>query len=219
MQTHEHYEELCALAAIGQLSADEHQELSAHLRGCGLCKRAADDYAGILDQLPSATPPEVSGDTEELLSESYRQKFLQKAASAGARFTPEAAGLERSSSFVLRSRRKWHLLALAAAVSGMLAIATLIGTSRLHDKGRQRSAASPVQTETVTSESRAPRNQSPQEQTNKALTGRDSDEALDLQVRSLKQRLQQVLLERDRVEAESAILKQQLAQLKAGAEG
>src|SRR5260370_38285335 len=105
MQTHEHYEELCALAAIGQLSADEHQELSAHLSGCGLCKRAAEDYAGILDQLPSATPPEASGDTEELLSASYRQKFLQKAVSAGARFTPEATDSARSSSCVLQVRR------------------------------------------------------------------------------------------------------------------
>src|SRR5258708_22375318 len=101
----------------------------------------------------------------------------------------------------------------------MLAVATLIGTSRLHDGNRQRSAASPVQTETVTNVSHAPRNESPQEQTIKALTGRDSDEALERQVSSLKQQVRQVLLERDRVQAESAILKQQLAQMKAGAEG
>src|SRR5260370_34768374 len=76
-----------------------------------------------------------------------------------------------------------------------------------------------MQNETVTSVSHATRNQSPQEQTSKALAGRDSDEALERQVSSLKQQVRQVSLERDRVQAESAILEQQLAQLKAGAEG
>ena len=95
MPMHEHYEELCALAAIGQLSPEEHQELVAHLQACDLCKRAGDDFAVILDQLPSATPPDDSGDTEELLSESYRQKFLLKAAAAGVRFTPEVTDSAR----------------------------------------------------------------------------------------------------------------------------
>src|SRR5260370_28987866 len=76
-----------------------------------------------------------------------------------------------------------------------------------------------MQNETVTSVSHATRNQSPQEQTSKASAGRDSDEALERQVSSLKQQVRQVSLERDRVHAESAILEQQLAQLKAGAEG
>jgi len=37
MQKHEHFEELTALAAIGQLSAEEHRELLEHLRGCDGC--------------------------------------------------------------------------------------------------------------------------------------------------------------------------------------
>src|SRR5438552_11191173 len=159
MQTHEHYEELCALAAIGQLAPEEHQELIAHLQACDLCKRAGDDFAVILDQLPSATPPDDSGDTEELLSESYRQKFLQKAAAAGVRFTPEVTGSARKLSFALPFGRKWQLLAFAAAVSGMLAIATFIGTSRFRDINRQIARSSPAQTGVGPTVSPEPRSQ------------------------------------------------------------
>src|SRR5258708_32937717 len=101
MQMHEHFEELCALAAIGQLSAEEHEELLAHLRACDHCKRTEDDFALILEQLPAADPPNVSGDTEELLSESLRQKFLERAAAEGVRFTDEVTGARRRFSFRL----------------------------------------------------------------------------------------------------------------------
>ena len=111
MPMHEHYEELCALAAIGQLSPEEHQELVAHLQACDLCKRAGDDFAVILDQLPSATPPDDSGDTEELLSESYRQKFLLKAAAAGVRFTPEVTAIR------IATRAPGALLVVSAALA------------------------------------------------------------------------------------------------------
>ena len=56
MQKHEHFEELIALAAIGQLSIEEHGELSEHLRGCDGCRRAGDQFDFILDQLPLPEP-------------------------------------------------------------------------------------------------------------------------------------------------------------------
>ena len=213
MQTHEHYEELCALAAIGQLSPEEHQELVVHLRACDLCKRAGDDFAVILDQLPSATPPDDSGDTEELLSESYRQKFLQKAAAAGVRFTPEVTGSARRLSFA--SGRKWQLLAFAAAVSGMLAIATLIGTSRFRDINHQMSRSSPAQTGIGPTVTPGPRSQLPQQQKDDAFAGRIREEGLQRQVSVLKEQVRRTLLEKDRVQTEYALLKQQLAQLEA----
>jgi hypothetical protein len=108
MPVHEHFEELCALATIGQLSAQEHQELLAHLRRCERCKRTEDEFTLILDQLPAVDPPNVSGDTEELLSQSYRQRFLEKAAAAGIRFTAEVADSERQHVLRFSTFSKWR---------------------------------------------------------------------------------------------------------------
>ena len=52
MQTHEYYEELCALLPIGELSGDEYLELTEHLRGCPSCRHATDDFSVILDKMP-----------------------------------------------------------------------------------------------------------------------------------------------------------------------
>ena len=50
MNTHEQYEELCALAASGQASADELDDLRSHLEGCPSCRSAAYDFTQISAQ-------------------------------------------------------------------------------------------------------------------------------------------------------------------------
>ena len=50
MNTHEQYEELCALAASGQASADELEGLRSHLEGCPRCRSAAYDFTQISAQ-------------------------------------------------------------------------------------------------------------------------------------------------------------------------
>ena len=47
-QAHEHFEELCAVAVIGQLTAQEQQELLSHLGECDICRRSADDFVHVL---------------------------------------------------------------------------------------------------------------------------------------------------------------------------
>lgn len=47
MNTHEQYEELCALAASGQASPDELTELRSHLEGCPTCRSTAYDFTQI----------------------------------------------------------------------------------------------------------------------------------------------------------------------------
>ena len=44
MNTHEHYEELCALAASGQASPIEIRDLRAHLETCPTCRSVASDF-------------------------------------------------------------------------------------------------------------------------------------------------------------------------------
>jgi hypothetical protein len=50
LNTHEQYEELCALAASGQASADELDDLRSHLEGCPSCRSAAYDFTQISAQ-------------------------------------------------------------------------------------------------------------------------------------------------------------------------
>src|SRR5258707_14349190 len=75
MQKHEHFEELTALAAIGQLSVEEHGELLEHLRGCDGCRRAGDQFNFILDQLPLPEPSANDRDLQQLQGASYRRRF------------------------------------------------------------------------------------------------------------------------------------------------
>jgi hypothetical protein len=125
MQMHEHFEELCALAVISQLSAEEHQELLTHLRVCDRCKQTEDEFALILDQLPAAAPPDVSGDTEQLLGESYFQNFVNRAVAEGVRFTDQVRETKRPRSLRF-AKPRWYPVALVAAM--LLLLAALLGS-------------------------------------------------------------------------------------------
>jgi hypothetical protein len=83
----EYFEELCALAASGQISEPDFVELEDHMRGCVRCQTA---YAAFVDLLHSKLPlvaPERSGSGSRLgfLLErsSYRERFLARARREG----------------------------------------------------------------------------------------------------------------------------------------
>jgi hypothetical protein len=222
MQMHEHFEELCALAAISQLSAEEHEELLAHLRACDRCKRTEDDFALILDQLPAAAPPNVSGDTEELLSGNLRQKFLERAAAEGVRFTDE----------VIRPRRKlslrlpwWHSPhpRLAIAWTVLAVIMASLFAAALFWEVRVFLAHSPLRelpretrTDSRPSKFSDPHTGIPEQQQPTAaprvepLNG-ESERKFQL----LQQQLAQALKDKEHVQAELERVSQQLALLQA----
>jgi hypothetical protein len=52
--SHDYYEELCALAALGQISSAEHRELHAHLSTCRTCRLRQDDFTEIPHEHPAA---------------------------------------------------------------------------------------------------------------------------------------------------------------------
>ncbi|MGA9306593.1 MAG: zf-HC2 domain-containing protein, partial [Candidatus Sulfotelmatobacter sp.] len=54
MSKHEQFEELCALAATGQLAPEEEQRLSDHLDACPTCRSACDEFSVILRELPTS---------------------------------------------------------------------------------------------------------------------------------------------------------------------
>ncbi len=127
MQKHEHFEELIALAAVGQLSVEEHGELSEHLRGCDGCRRASDQFDFILDQLPLPEPSANDRDLQQLQGASYRTRFLERASAEGVRFTPEARGEKRrriATSFF----RNWrpYALGVASAVAVVIVASAIL---------------------------------------------------------------------------------------------
>lgn len=126
MQKHEDFEELIALAAIGQLSVEEHGELLEHLRGCTTCRRTSDEFNFILDELPLPEPSASDRDLQQLQGASYRQRFLERASAEGVRFTPEALG-EKRRRVVASFFRNWrpYALGVASAVAVMI-VASLV---------------------------------------------------------------------------------------------
>ncbi len=127
MRKHEDFEELAALAAIGQLSLEEHGELLEHLRGCAACRRTSDQFNFILDELPLPEPSASDRDLQQLQGASYRQRFLERASAEGVRFTPEALGEKRrriATSFF----RNWrpYALGIASAVAVMVVASAVV---------------------------------------------------------------------------------------------
>lgn len=59
-QSHEHFEELCALSTSGTLTPEEWQELGQHLAGCAKCRRAKQEY----EELIASTIPALAPDEE-----------------------------------------------------------------------------------------------------------------------------------------------------------
>src|SRR5262245_48939130 len=83
----EYYEELCALAASGQISEPDLVELQDHLQQCEACQSAYVDFIDLLHHKLPLANPEVAGASKApgFLSESssYRDRFLARARKQG----------------------------------------------------------------------------------------------------------------------------------------
>ena len=93
MLSHEYFQELSALAAIGQLSADENRELENHLIECTSCREVHQGYALVIQhQLPQADA--IRWRLKSALQRSsagseIRAHFLARARAEGIEFSPE----------------------------------------------------------------------------------------------------------------------------------
>ena len=87
---HEHFEELCALAALGQISREEFDELRSHLRSCASCRVRQADFTEILhEHLPLLDRQNGSFADSPRISfhdSSFKRRFLQRARREGIQF-------------------------------------------------------------------------------------------------------------------------------------
>jgi hypothetical protein len=114
--THDHYEELCALAALGQLSGSDLTDLSEHVQTCAACSVVLRD----LGQFVAQGLPAVIDELEPTpVPEGMTQRFVARARSEHLSVTavPPAGALTlRTTAKSIWSRKPLLGLATAAAV-------------------------------------------------------------------------------------------------------
>ena len=131
MLEHEHFEELAALAALGQLSIEEHSELLEHLRNCDRCREASRTFDFILDQLPLPDFCANDKDLQQLQTASYREKFLERAANEGVCFTPEAVGGDIRRITTSAFFRNWRPYVLGVVSAAVMVVVSAVVFPRL----------------------------------------------------------------------------------------
>ena len=90
----EHFEELCALAASGQISESEFVELSDHLPNCNSCKSIYGDFIDLVHYKLPLADPELTGSFKlgrpSPKESSYRERFVARARKEGLAVSHEA---------------------------------------------------------------------------------------------------------------------------------
>jgi uncharacterized membrane-anchored protein YhcB (DUF1043 family) len=93
MPRHEHFEKLCSLATLGEVSPEEMVELHEHLGRCAQCKTSLADFSSITnDRLPLAARAQFRpgpGVTPDGLRK-LRESTLRRVADEGLHVSPEA---------------------------------------------------------------------------------------------------------------------------------
>src|SRR5262245_6124328 len=101
----EYFEELCALAASGQISEAEFIELQDHLQQCSQCRSVYVDFVDLLHVTLPLVDPNLAGsfNPSGVFSEnsSYRERFLARLRKEGLRVeeTSQASVKNRSQSW------------------------------------------------------------------------------------------------------------------------
>jgi hypothetical protein len=131
---HEHFEELCAAASIGQATAEELARLEQHTSECDACRQAYLDYLNVASQefaAPKLAPSLSARELEESLnSELFTRRFFDRAKQEGIVFSSEVDKNTKVAGPVpaLPSRRLFRPTWVVAVAAGM--ILAVVGSSR-----------------------------------------------------------------------------------------
>jgi hypothetical protein len=136
---HEHFEELCAAASIGQATGDELLNLEAHIADCGACRQTYLDYLNVAAQEfaaakqgPALSPQEAQ---ECLNSELFTRRFIDRAEREGIVFSAEIdfhTTLPPSIPFAFSRLQFWQTPTMLGAAALLLAVT--VSAAYLHRK-------------------------------------------------------------------------------------
>jgi hypothetical protein len=150
---HEHFEELCAAASIGQATAEELAQLEQHTSECDACCRAYLDYLNVASQefaAPKEAPALSGRDLEEALnSELFTRRFFDRAKREGIVFSSEVDKNTKITAPVraFPSRRLfrpgWAAAIAAGVILAVVGSSSYFHWSRRFDKRKDTSAAMP----------------------------------------------------------------------------
>ena len=130
MPKHEHFEELCAAASIGQVSGAELAELREHLGWCSTCQERYSEFLGLnaAQYAKNARDEELSREeaVSSIDSTLFRERFLKKAAAEGIVFSNANADRPLPEPDV-RLQRVWNWPVLFVRVATALALLAAVG--------------------------------------------------------------------------------------------
>ncbi len=138
MSDHDRFEELGALAVIGQVSASELGELRTHLAQCEPCRKALADFTRIaefdLPLLHKESRHWLDGLRGLLTASHYKRQFLQLARARGFSFS---AGIEKPELVTPSLVRAFRLQNVAIATLFMLSVCAsfvALSTKRAYER-------------------------------------------------------------------------------------
>jgi len=125
MVKHEHYQEICAVASIGQASGPELAELQQHIGSCAECRQRYSDFMEIQASHYALTTedPELSGTEATACIDSalLRERFIKRAESQGIVITHAGTrSILPEPRIRLSTPKTWPVLALRAAAAMFL---------------------------------------------------------------------------------------------------
>ena len=139
MVNHEHFEELCAAASIGQATPQELFELEQHAADCAACKKAYWDYLDLgakqfadRHESPRLSPRDAQ---DSLNSELFTRRFFERATKEGIVFSNDVREEARKLGprpEVLPKKPWWPKPTLALAAS--IVIAMLVSSAYYYGK-------------------------------------------------------------------------------------
>lgn len=117
MNSHEHYEELCALAVTGQVSQPELMALKAHLEDCPDCRALSDDLLLLSSQGLLILGAERS---HAPIPFGMTERFVARARSEGI-------GMSRGAATAMAKRHRVSIPVLSATAAAVLIVAIFAG--------------------------------------------------------------------------------------------
>ncbi|HWY54129.1 MAG TPA: hypothetical protein VNZ03_06675 [Terriglobales bacterium] len=133
MNSHEHYEELCAFAASGQASQLDLADLKAHLESCPSCRCLADDFTQVSGQGLSMLAAKRS---KCQIPSGMTQRFIARARSEGIE-------MSRGSAARVMNRNRPLLVAAMGAVAAVVLILVILTVRQAHPSSSLANQARP----------------------------------------------------------------------------